>query len=114
MKTLKFMSLALVFGASVSHAELKNMCIYYTDDYGSEQDNRAKSLKYEIQEKEQQVKFYKGLEASQGFKKNKDLSKTRYLAEQTLFQKKIEHQTLSNKFYKDRRSPKSGFFSIQK
>jgi len=108
-KILKSISLALAFATSATFARPKNMCMYYTDDFGSEQDNRIKSLKYEIAEKEQEVKFYKNLESSEGFKKNKDLSKTRYLSEQTLFQKKLEHQTLANKVFKERRGPKAGF-----
>jgi hypothetical protein len=98
----------MIFGmASAMPLSAQPRCFVYVDDFGSEQDNRIRSLGKEIQAQQSELRLMEKMTKIDKY--DRDVILARAHRKMAIFQLQSEKQLLDNKCFKDRYGPKSSF-----
>jgi hypothetical protein len=82
-------------------------CFSYVDDFGSEQDNRIRSLGMEIRAQQAELALMNKMTKS--YQYDRDVVLARAHRKMAIFQLQSEKQLLENKCFKDRYGPRFSF-----
>ena len=99
---LAALSLALVMPLAA-----EPRCFSYVDDYGSEQDNRIRSLGKEIRAQQSELRLMEKM--TKNYEYDRDVILARAHRRMAIFQLQNEKQLLENKCFKDRYGPRFSF-----
>ena len=99
--------MAMLGMTSVMPLAAQPRCFSYVDDFGSEQDNRIRSLGKEIQAQQSELRLMEKM--TKNYQYDRDVILARAHRKMAIFQLQNEKQLLENKCFKDRNGPRFSF-----